>query len=171
MKVKTNEICLYGILGTLTFVLKIIMAPLPNMEPVSLLMIIYTIIFGLKTIYALAIYVIFEIAFYGFGIWSVGYLYIWLILVLVTLSIYNINHSTNALLWAIVSGVYGLMMGMLYIPLYVISGGTTLAVSWWISGIPYDITHGVANFILCITLFKPITKLMFALNKQYKIND
>ena len=171
MKVKTNELCLYSILGVLTFVLKLVMAPLPNIEPVSLLLIVYTIAFGKHVMYPLTIYVILEIIIYGFGIWSVGYLYIWLVLVIITLSIYSIKSSTNALLWATVSGLYGLMVGMLYIPLYVISGGATFAISWWISGIPYDITHCIANFILCLTLFQPLTKILFVLKKQYKIND
>ena len=171
MKITTRELCLYGLLGTLTFVLKFIMAPLPNIEPVSILLIVYTVSFGKKAIYPLIIYVLLEIVIYGFGIWSVGYLYIWLVLVLIVLSIYNINKSLNSFLWAVVSCIYGLSVGMLYIPLYVISGGTSIAISWWISGIPYDITHGVANFILCITLFKPLTKILFMLKKQYKIND
>ena len=171
MKTTTREICLYGILGALIFILKFIMAPLPNVEPVSLLLIVYTIVFGIKTIYPLTIYVLLEIAIYGFGIWSIGYLYIWFVLVIITLSIYNINHSTNILLWAIVSGIFGFLFGMLYIPLYVISGSATSAIGWWISGIPYDITHGIANFILCITFFQPLTKLFFTLKKQYKIND
>jgi energy-coupling factor transport system substrate-specific component len=171
MKVKTNELCLYGILGVLTFVLKLVMAPLPNIEPVSLLLIVYTIAFGKHVMYPLTIYVLLEIVMYGFGLWSVGYLYIWLVLVIITLSIYSIKRSTNALLWATVSGLYGLMVGMLYIPLYVISGGATFAISWWISGIPYDITHCIANFILCLTLFQPLTKMLFILKKQYKIND
>lgn len=170
MRIKTNEICLYGFLGVLIFILKLAMSPLPNIEPVSFLVIIYTIVFGIKTIYPLTIYVILEIAFYGFGIWSIGYLYIWLILMIVTLSIYNIRHSTNTALWATVSGIYGLITGLLYIPLYIILGDINLAISWWASGIIYDIIHGVSNFIVCIILFKPITQLMFTLNKQYKIN-
>lgn len=171
MKVKTNELCLYSILGVLTFVLKLVMAPLPNIEPVSLLLIVYTIAFGKHVMYPLTIYVLLEIVMYGFGIWSVGYLYIWLVLAIITLSIYSIHNSTNVLLWATVSGLYGLMVGMLYIPLYVISGGTTFAISWWISGIHYDVTHCIANFILCLTLFQPLTKILFVLKKQYKIND
>lgn len=54
-------------------------------------------------------------------------------------------------------------------PLYIISGGFTFAITWWISGIPYDVIHGIANFILCIILFKPITKILLKF-KQYKIN-
>ena len=171
MRTTTREICLYGLLGTLTFVLKFMMAPLPNIEPVSLLLIVYTIVFGIKAIYPLTVYVMLEIIIYGFGFWSIGYFYIWVVLVFVTLSVYNINKSTNTLLWAIISCLFGVSVGALYIPLYVISGGTTFALSWWISGIPYDITHGVSNFIICIVLFQPLTKLLLLLKKQYKIND
>lgn len=170
MKIKTSEICMYSILGALIFAFKLIMAPLPNIEPVSLLIIVYTVAYGIKTIYPLTIYVTLEIVCYGFGIWSIGYLYIWLLLVIATFLIYNIKHSTSALLWATISGIFGLMMGALYIPLYIISGGTAFAISWWLSGITYDIIHGVSNFVLCIALFKPLTQLMFKLNKQYKIN-
>ena len=170
MNIKTREICIYGILGTLIFVLKIMMAPLPNIEPVSLLIIIYTITFGAKSIYPIATYMLLEIIFYGFGFWSIGYLYVWLFLDVIVFAIYNMKHSTNVLLWACVSGIYGLMFGALYIPLYLISGGITMAISWWISGIYYDIIHCVANFALCLALFKPLTQLMFKLNKQYKIN-
>ena len=171
MKANTREICLYGIFGAITFILKLVMAPLPNIEPVSLLLIAYTITFGIKVIYPLAIYVLLEIIIYGFGIWSVGYLYIWLVLVVTVLSIYNITQSTNALLWAIISGIFGFLIGVLYIPLYVITGGTTMAFNWWLAGFPYDAVHGVANFVICLVMIKPLTKLLFMLNKQYKIND
>ena len=163
MKIKTREICIYGISGMLIFVLKFIMAALPNIEPVSLLIIVYTIAFGIKAIYPLSIYVILEIVFYGFGIWSIGYMYIWLVLLIATLIVYKIKHSTNVFLWASLSGVFGFVMGALYIPLYIISGNTTVAISWWVSGIPYDIVHGISNFILCSILFIPLSKLMFKL--------
>ena len=169
MKIKVHEVCLYGILGALTFALKLIMAPLPNIEPVSLLLIVYTIVFGFKAMYPLIIYVILEILTYGFGIWSVGYIYIWAIFVIIIRSIYSIKCSLNTILWATISGLYGLIVGMLYIPLYVITSDTTTAIVWWISGIPYDITHSISNFIICLIMFKPITNLFFALNRRYKL--
>ena len=171
MKVTTRDICLYGVLGALIFALKLVMAPLPNIEPVSLLLIVYTITFGIRVVYTLAKYVVLEVIIYGFGIWSIGYCYIWLILVIVVLSIYNATHKTNALLWAVISWAFGLLTGVLYIPLYVITGGTTMAFNWWISGIPYDVVHSIANFVLCLILFNPLSKLLCVLNKQYKIND
>ena len=164
MKIKTNEICLYGMLGAILFAFKFAMAFLPNIEPVSLLLIIYTIVFGIKTIYPLIIYVLLEFLIYGFGFWSIAYLYIWLILVIATIAIYKItNNSMNTLLWASVCGMFGLIFGLLYTPLYMISGGFAFAITWWVSGIPYDAIHCVANFILCAILFKPITNILLKL--------
>lgn len=160
---KIHEICLYGILGALTFVLKLIMAPLPNIEPVSLLLIIYAIVFNWKALYPLCVYVILELTIYGVGIWSVGYLYVWLVLIVATIYIYRMTNSTNVLLWSCVSGAYGFITGLLYVPLYIVTGGITTALSWWIGGVPYDITHCIANFVLCVVLFKPLLTIFLKL--------
>ena len=122
MKIKTNEICLYGLLGALLFVLKFAMSSLPNIEPVSLLLISYTIVFGIKVLYPLAIYILLEITIYGFGFWSIGYLYIWFVLVIVVTAIHKISNNKNPFLWALISGIFGLIFGALYIPLYIVSG-------------------------------------------------
>ena len=67
MKIKTKEICLYGLLGALMFALKFAMSSLPNIEPVSLLLISFTVVFGVKAIYPLSVYIILEMLIYGFG--------------------------------------------------------------------------------------------------------
>lgn len=170
MKIKTKEICLYGILGVILFTLKFAMSSLPNVEPVSLLLIIYTVTFGIKALYPLVVYVLLEFLIYGFGFWSIAYLYIWLILVIIAIIILKITkNSTNFLLWSLVSGIFGLTFGALYIPLYTISSGFTFAITWWISGVPFDIIHCVANFILCIILFKPITRILLKLKQITKL--
>lgn len=169
MKLKINEICLYSILGVILFALKFAMSSLPNIEPVSLLLIIYATVFGIKTLYPLMVYVALEILIYGFGFWSIAYFYIWPILVIVTIVIFKItNNNMSPLLWAFISGMFGLVFGALYIPLYAISGDWTFAMTWWISGIPYDVLHCVGNFILCITLFSPITKTLLKLKANNK---
>ena len=167
MKTNNKEICLFGILGTILFTLKFAMSFLPNIEPVSLLLIVYTITFGIKALYPLAVYIFLEIFIYGFGFWSIAYLYIWFILVVVVIAISKItNDSKNVFLWALISGVFGLIFGALYIPLYMISGGFTFAVTWWVSGFSYDIIHCIANFTLCLILFKPIIKIFSKLRKN-----
>ena len=165
MKIKTKEICLYGLLGALMFALKFALSSLPNIEPVSLLLISFAVTFGVKVIYPLSVYIILEMLIYGFGFWSIGYLYIWLILVIVVLLINKVVN--NSFIWAVVSGMFGLVFGALYIPLYIISGGFTFAITWWVSGLPYDFIHCISNFILCLILFKPITNTLLKVKEWY----
>lgn len=153
-------------LGALTFALKLAMAPLPNIEPVSLLLIVYSLVFGYKAFYPLFVYICMENLVYGISLWSIGYLYMWPMLIVCTLLIFKVAHSHNTLVWSIVSGIYGLLFGALYIPLYVISGGAEFACSWWINGLAYDIIHGSSNFILCLVLFNPLIKTLDKLEKK-----
>ena len=74
------EVVLFGILGALTFGAKVVMAPLPNIEPVSLMVMLFAVVFGLKGLYPVMIYVLLEILVYGLGTWNIMYLYIWPIL-------------------------------------------------------------------------------------------
>lgn len=165
MKIKTKEICLYGLLGALMFVLKFVMSSLPNIEPVSLLLISFTVTFGVKAVYPLSIYIILEMLIYGFGFWSIGYLYIWPVLVIAVLLINKVVN--NSFIWAVTSSMFGLVFGALYIPLYIISGGFTFAITWWVSGLPYDFIHCISNFVLCLILFKPITNTLLKVKEWY----
>ena len=56
---------LFGVLGALTFALQVVMAPLPNIEPVSLLVMLYAVVFGRKCLYPIYLYVMLEILVYG----------------------------------------------------------------------------------------------------------
>ena len=59
---------LFGVLGALTFALQVAMAPLPNIEPVSLLVMIFAVVFGWKSLYPVYVFVVMEILFYGIKI-------------------------------------------------------------------------------------------------------
>ena len=47
-KLTVREICLFGMLAAVTFGAKWVMAPLPNIEPVSLLVMLFAVTFGWK---------------------------------------------------------------------------------------------------------------------------
>ena len=67
-------------LGAVTFGGKFVMAGLPNIEPVSLFVMLFAVVFGLKALFPIGIYVAMEILFYGIQLWNLNYLYIWAIL-------------------------------------------------------------------------------------------
>lgn len=158
-----KEIALFGVLGALTFGAKVVMSGLPNIEPVSLLVMLYAVVFGRKSLYPIYLYVMLEILFYGIQLWNINYLYVWAVL---ALAAYLLRAMTHPLAWALLSGVFGLLFGALCAPVYLFSGGIGLAVSWWVSGIPYDITHCIGNFVIALVLFVPLRKLLDKLYKQ-----
>ena len=66
----------------------------------------------------------------------------------------------NAYLYAVISAVYGLLFGTFCSLPYFITGGIPMGISYIISGVGFDITHCIGNFVLLILLYKPLTKVM-----------
>ena len=156
-KLTAREICLFGMLAAVTFGAKWVMAPLPNIEPVSLMVMLFGVVFGWKALFPVAVYVMAEILFYGLGPWSFNYLYVWLLLAAVAMLLRRVK---NPLLWATVSGFFGLMFGALCAPVDVFIGGVGYAAGKWVSGIPFDLVHCVGNFFMALLLFVPLRKLI-----------
>lgn len=155
-KLTIREIALFGMLAALTFGAKWVMAGLPNIEPVSLMVMIFGAVFGWKALFPVAVYVAAEILFYGLGPWNINYLYIWPLLAALAILMRNMRHP---LAWAVLSGVFGLMFGALCAPVDVFIGGVGYAVSKWVSGIPFDLTHCAGNFVIALLLFTPLRNL------------
>lgn len=144
-------------LGSLTFAAKVAMAGLPNIEPTSLFVMLYAVVFGRKCVYPIYTYVVMEFLCYGFHLWSINYLYVWLILAICA---WLLRAVKNPFVWALLSGAFGLLFGLLCTPVYAISGGIGYAVSWWISGVPFDLMHAGGNFVMALVLFVPLRKLL-----------
>lgn len=135
--------------ATLLYVVQVALAFIPNCELVTTMIIVFTLCFGKEVILATFVFALVEGATYGFGLWVIIYFYIWPILVLLVLFFKKIIKN-NWVLWAVFSGFYGLCFGALcaieYIPIDI-----SYVITYWISGIPWDVWHGFINF--CMTLF------------------
>lgn len=156
-KLTVKETALMGAMTALLEVSVHIMASLPNVEPVTLLVILYTLFFGKKVIYILTAYLLFEGCWYGFGIWWFTYAYTWPLLALLA---YLFRRQKSVWFWSLLSGTFGLMFGALSAVPYFFIGGAALAFSWWIAGIPYDFIHCMSNAVLCMTLFVPLNRIL-----------
>lgn len=148
---------LFGILGAMTFAAKYVMSGLPNIEPVSLMVILFAVVFGKKWVYPVYLYVVMEILFYGINLWNLNYLYIWAVLALLALLFRSMEQPLG---WAMLSGVYGLAFGALCGIVDVFIGGVPYALAKWASGIPFDIAHCLGNFFLALFLFKPLRTVL-----------
>lgn len=154
---KTKRMVTDALLTAVLFVLQVALMHLPNIELVSLTVILYTLVLGKRVIGILTAFTILEGILYGFGIWWVSYLYIWPILAGCTWILKKFHAPDWA--YAILSCVYGLSFGLLCSIPY-LAGGIGAALSWWISGIPFDIIHGVSNLILAAVLFRPFERVL-----------
>ena len=157
MKLTTRETVLFGILGGVTFGLKACMMMLPNIEPVSLLVMLAAVTFGWMGIFPVYVYVALEILVFGFGTWNIPYLYIWVILFMAALAMRKMTHPVG---WALLSGVFGLLFGVLSLPSHWALVGFAGGLGWLISGIPYDVLHCAGNFVIALVLFKPLRGLL-----------
>lgn len=157
MRISVRELTLFGLLGALTFGAKFVMSGLPNIEPVSLMVMLFAVVFGKKALYPIYLYVLMEILIFGIQLWNINYLYVWLILAAVA---WLMRRMTHPLGWALLAAVFGLLFGLLCAPVYLFSGGPAFALSWWLSGIPFDVTHCIGNFVIVLVLFNPLRKLL-----------
>lgn len=141
------------------------MAPLPNIEPVSLMIIVCTRVFGLKTLYAVYVFVLLEGLLWGFDLWFFSYLYVWAPLVF---AVWAFRKAEGRIFWGALSGFYGLLFGTLCCLTTLIIGGWQAAVAYWISGIPFDIFHAVGNFALAFVLVPVCTQLLQKLYTSHR---
>ena len=157
VRLTVRELVLFGILGAMTFAAKYAMSLLPNIEPVSLMVMLFAVVFGWKWVYPVYLYVVMEVLFYGISLWNINYLYIWAVLAIAASCLRKMD---SALGWAMLSGVFGLAFGALCGIVDIFIGGIGYAVTKWVSGIPFDITHCIGNFVIALVLFKPLRQLM-----------
>lgn len=153
----SRELALLSLLTAILMVGKVAMEALPNIELVSLLIAIYTLSLGKKALAVIYVFVLLEGLIFGFGLWFINYLYIWLILWCVVMLL---RHMTSPIGWALVLSLFGLCFGLLCAIPYVFIGGFGMAASYFVSGIPFDLLHCAGNLAVGLILFKPLDALM-----------
>lgn len=161
-KLTTRDIAVLSLMAASLEAVKLALAFIPNVELVTLLIILYTMFFGGKVLLAVFTFSGLECLIWGFGVWTVMYLYIWPLLAVLVLVF---RKQTSVWFYSMLAGVFGLLFGALCSIPYFFIGGAKMALTWWIAGIPFDIIHGVSNFILTIVLFVPLSGALRKIEK------
>lgn len=162
--IKTRDIALTGVMIATMEAVKMALSFLPGVELVTLLIVLYALVFGRRIYYAIAAFVLIEGCLYGFGIWWVMYLYIWPLLAFFARLL---RKHEEAWFWAVVTGFYGLLFGALCALPYLVIDGWHAALVWWVAGIPHDIIHGISNATLTLILFQPLYGTLKKLQSQF----
>ena len=171
-KTTARDICLIGLMVAVIEACKFAMASLPNIELTSFWLILFTLCFGRRSLIAIPVFILIEGAVYGFGLWWFMYLYGWPLLALAVMLLRKFDH---VLTWSLLSGAFGLLFGFLcsfpYIVIGTVDGGIwnglRTAFAWWIAGIPWDLIHGAANFVLMLVLYRPLMGIMRKAEKRF----
>ena len=151
---------LTAILETAKFALNAI----ANVELITLLIIIFTRRFGTRMMLAVClVFTMLECMWWGISIWTVTYFYVWPLLVWISVWLAK---EDSVLLKSVIAGVFGLLFGMLCALTTFVTAGFNAAVSWWVAGIPFDLVHGISNFLLCLLLYRPLARALDAVRTE-----
>ena len=151
---KTKDIVLISLLAALLKSAQAILSFLPNIEIVSLLILIFAIRLGTKrTVYITVLFSLLNIMIWGFNLATIGYFFIWSGYgVVCTMLRKFLNTDIKVAIFLSFFGIiFGGLFALLYLPM-----GYSYAISYWINGLVFDIIHAVSNFIVGIWAFKPL---------------
>lgn len=154
---KSKRLVLLGVLTAAMIAAKEVLAFLPNIELVTLFVMTFTIALGWDVLYVIVTFVLVEVLLYGMSSWVLMYLYIWPLLAWITRLL---RRNESVLVWAVTAGGFGLGFGALCSLTYLFLTGPAGAAAYWFAGIPFDILHGISNFVLVFLLWKPMTGIL-----------
>lgn len=149
---------------------KIFMEFLPNVHLLGMLTMAYTLTFRMRALIPIYIYVTLNGIYSGFSLWWLPYTYIWTILFLITMLLpKRMPKALKLAVYPTVCALHGFAFGALYAPAQALMFGLNFEqmIAWIIAGIPFDIIHGVSNFVAGL-LVLPVSELLTKLySKKY----
>ena len=172
-----KEIALIGILSALNITSRIYLQFLPNIKPVTSIIIISVLLFGLSFGIKLTfVTTIVSDVFLGMGLWTVFQIFAWVMICLLTQGLKSFfqlrKKDPPLLLLAIFSALMGYVFGFFVSFEQFCYGGWGLFIPYWIAGLSFDTLHAGGNFffyLICSPLLMKVFKIeALKLNKGAK---
>ena len=163
MKLKLKEAVIFGMLGAVMYASKLIMEVLPNIHLIGVFIVAITVVYRRKALYPIYIFVFLTGLLNGFNMWWIPYLYIWAVLWGTTMLLpKNLPPKAAPIIYAIVCSLHGFLYGTIYAPAQALMFGLDFKgmIAWIVAGLPYDLIHGVSNFISGLILIVPIISIL-----------
>lgn len=170
--VKTSA--LIGLLAASITAAKLALMEIPNIEAVTLLIIMYTAVFGLGiSVPATIVFVSVEILLFGLNTWVVSYYIHWCALCLVTAAVVRIfgaNRWALAGLAFVMSACFGVLTTLVD-TLFVSNTADIVFGKYFAAlyarGIVFFIVHTVSNTAVLFAFAEPLGRLLSRLKAQY----
>ncbi len=167
MKLTTNRLAVFGLMGALMFLSRQVTAALPNIHLTGVFIVVMTVVYGKLALYPLYTFILLEGLLAGFGTWWLPYLYIWTVLWgAVMLLPKRMKPQTAAVVYALVCAAHGFLFGILYAPAQALIFGLTWEgmLAWIASGFPFDLIHGASNLV-CGMMIVPLVNVVQKMDK------
>ena len=145
-----REIAIFGMLGGLMYASKILMNAFPNVHFIGLSIMALTLVYRVKALFPIYVFVLMHGFVEGFSTWWVPYLYIWAVLWGVTMLLpKKMPQPVAVIVYMVVCGLHGLAYGTLFAPMHALFFHLDFKgmIAWVVTGFPWDIVHGTSNFI------------------------
>lgn len=170
-----KKLVLVALFGASLNAVKFCLMYIPNVEAVTLLIVVYTYCFGLGVgLPATLVFCTIEGFLFGFNpSWLVAYYIHWPFIAIVTHFIKKLKIK-NSVLIAIIIGTATALFGLQSTFTYFLTGGAVGKAGWveryfvqYASGWAFYVTQVVCNLVLISIAFTPLTRLLDRLGRAY----
>ncbi len=152
------------------YISKWLMEFLPNIHLVGVFIVAITVVYRKKALYPIYIFVLIAGLLGGFSTWWVPYLYVWTVLWGMTMLLpKNLPKKAAPIIYMVICSIHGFIYGILYAPAQALMLGLDFKgmLTWIAAGFPFDITHGISNF-LCGIVIVPLIHAIRLADKSAK---
>lgn len=162
---KIRDMIIFAMLAALMFAAKVAFEALPNIHPIAMFIMVFTIVYRVKALIPIYLFVLIYGAYYGFSIWWIPYIYIWAVMWGITMLLpTKMPAKTAMIVYPLVCAFFGLAYGTLYAPAQAIMFGYDFptTIKWILTGLPFDAIHALGNLgmgLLVLPLSKTLQKL------------
>lgn len=173
MKLTIREMAVFSMLGALMYASKVIMEFAPNIHLLGVFTIAFTVVYRWKALYPIYIYVLLNGMFSGFATWWIPYLYLWTVLWGVTMLLpKKMPRPVQVVVYAVINALHGFGFGVLYAPAQALLFGLSFKgmIAWIVAGFPFDMVHGISNFVAGLLLIVPIVVILRSLENGARVN-
>lgn len=174
MKLTIREIAVFGMLGAVMYISKMIMELIPNVHLLATFIVAFTIVYRQKALYPIYVYVFLNGLFSGFAAWWIPYLYVWTVLwAFVMVLPKKMPRKAEPFVYMAVCAAHGFLFGTLYAPAQAIIFGLSFQgmIAWILAGLPWDFIHGVSNFFCGALILPLVSALRFAEKNAWKSGE
>lgn len=166
IETSTKFIVLVAVIASLLTVSKLAVSFIPNVEPVTLLIMIFASTLGIAYILpSVLVFCSIELLLYGIASWSILYFVYWPLLAIV--SSYLLRNK-NIVLAITISIVFSILFGVLsaccdtLVCVFNLSSDELAEyfVAYYLRGLYFDLIHVVSNAIIILVLYMPLCSVM-----------